>query len=159
MAMSTDWVLVCDAGKARFFEIRGGDPSWHVVEVLMHEASRTKSSDLVTGRPGQRSAEGVSTRHNALAPATSPKDVEKGHFMHTLAGRLDQALRSQRFDRWVLVAPPHVVGMLNSEVTREVESHRVATIGEDLNHLDAHALAARLGPPDRIPAAETTASR
>ena len=124
----------------------------------MHEGSRTKSSDLAAGRPGQRSAEGASTRHNALAPPTSPKDVEKGQFMHTLAGRLDQGLRSQRFDRWVLVAPPHVVGMLKNEFTPEVEKHLVATIGEDLNNLDVHALAARLGHPDRIPAGEKTTS-
>lgn len=45
--------------------------------------------------------------HNALSPASSPKEVEKGSFAHTLATTLDQAMRSARFGKWVLVAPPH----------------------------------------------------
>jgi protein required for attachment to host cells len=142
--MNTVWILVCDAAKGRFFEVRGHDPSWHIIEVLTHDESRSKSSDLASDRSGQRSSEGASVHHNALAPASSPKDVAKDHFIHTLAGRLDGAMRSRRFHGWLLVAPPHVVGMLKRELTSELEKHLRSVIGQDFNNLGMQALAARL---------------
>jgi protein required for attachment to host cells len=100
---------------------------------------------------GHSSSEGGSVHHNALAPASSPKDVEKGHFVHTLATMLDQAMRSRRFHRWVLVAPAHFLGMLKKELTVELQKHLLASIDKDLNHLDTRDLAERLRDVVRIP--------
>jgi protein required for attachment to host cells len=89
--------------------------------------------------------------HNAFAPASSPKEVEKGHFVHSLAMMLDQAMRSRRFDRLVLVAPPHVLGMLKKELTPELGKHLLGTVGKNLNHLTAEELADELRDVVRIP--------
>ncbi len=149
--MNTVWIVVCDAAKARFFEVRRGDPTWHIVEVAMHDASRSKASDLVSGRSGSRSSEGASVHHDALAPASSPKEVEKDHFAHALTKTLDQALRSTRFAKWVLVAPPHFLGLVKKTLTTELEKHLMATVDKDLNELDVHALAEKLGDVVRFP--------
>ena len=142
--MNNVWILVCDAAKARLFETRNGEPSWHVVELVMHEESRSKASELVSGPAGSRSSEGGSVHHNALAPGSSPKDVEKDRFAHSLATTLDRALRAARFRKWVLVAPPHFLGMMKKELTAQLEKHLMATVDKDLNDLDVHALAERL---------------
>jgi protein required for attachment to host cells len=149
--MNKVWILVCDAAKARFFEIREGDPAWHSVDLLLHQESRDKASELVGGASGSRSSLGGSVHHNALAPASSPKDVEKDRFAHTLATALDVALRSARFQKLVLVAPPHFLGLLRKELTSELEKHVMATVDKDLNDLDVHALSERLRDTVRIP--------
>lgn len=92
--------------------------------------------------------------HNALAPSSSPKDVEKGHFAHTLATMLDRAMRARRFDRWALVAPPHFLGMLKNELTPELQKHLMGTVDKDLTHVDAADLPERLRDVVRIPAEE-----
>jgi protein required for attachment to host cells len=145
------WVLVCDAAKARVFEIRHGDPTWHAVDLLLHEASRSKASELVSGPAGSRSSEGGSVHHDALAPASSPKDVEKEGFAHTLATMLDQSMRSARFSRWVLVAPPHFLGLMRSELTSELEKHLLTTVDKDYSDLDVHDLRERLHDAVRVP--------
>jgi protein required for attachment to host cells len=89
--------------------------------------------------------------HDALAPHSSPKDIEKAHFAHTLTKTLDQAMRATYFRCWVLVAPPHFLGLIRKELTGELEKHLVATVDKDLNDLDAHALAQRLGDAVRDP--------
>jgi protein required for attachment to host cells len=157
--MATVWVMVCDAARGRLFEIRGDDPLWHVVEVFSHPESRVRASELVSDHSGQSSSQGDSVHHNALAPASSPKEVEKGHFVHTLATMLDQALRSRRFHRWVLVAPPHLVGMLRKELTPELEKHLMATVDKDLTHVDARYLAEKLADTVRIPPSQQDALR
>jgi protein required for attachment to host cells len=149
--MNKVWILVCDAARARLFEIRDDDPSWHAVGVFDHAESRAKASDLAGDHSGQRSSEGRSVHHNALAPASSPKEVEKGHFGHSLATMLDQAMRSKRFHRWVLVAPPHFLGMLKNELTPELQKHLLATVDKDLTQLELPNLTERLKDTVRIP--------
>jgi protein required for attachment to host cells len=149
------WVLVCDAAKARVFEIRDGDPTWHAIELVLHEGSRSKASELVGGRSGTRSSEGRSVHHNALAPASSPKEVEKDGFAHTLAKTLDQAMRSARFRKWVLVAPPHFLGLMKEKLTSELEKHLLTTLDKDFNNLGVHELSERLREAIRIPAGDS----
>jgi protein required for attachment to host cells len=144
------WVLVCDAAKARVFDVRDGDPTWHTVELVLHERSRSKASELVGGPSGTRSSEGGSVHHNALAAASSPKEVEKEGFAHTLATTLDRGLRSARFRKWVLVAPPHFLGLMRKELTRELEKHLLTTVDKDYNDLDVHDLSERLREAVRI---------
>jgi protein required for attachment to host cells len=153
------WVLVCDAAKARVFEIRDGDPTWHAVELVLHEGSRSKASELVGSPSGRRSPQGRSVHHNALAPASSPKEVQKDGFAHTLATTLDQAMRSARFRRWVLVAPPHFLGLIKKELTSELEKHLLATVDKDFNDLAVHELSERLRDAVRVPLGDQESTR
>jgi protein required for attachment to host cells len=149
--MNVTWILVCDSAKARFFEIRESDPTWHKVSETSHDESRSKAKDLVTDQSGARSAEGGGVHHNALAPSSSPKDVEKAHFAHALGKTLDQAMRSARFGHWVLVAPSHFVGLVKKELTPELEKHLMTAVDKDFTHLTASELQDRLGDVVRIP--------
>jgi protein required for attachment to host cells len=157
--MNNVWVLVGDAAKARVFEIRDGDPTWHAVELVLHEESRSKASELVGGPSGTRSSEGRSVHHNALAPASSPKEVEKNGFAHTLAIMLDQAMRSARFRKWVLVAPPHFLGLMRKELTSELEKHLLTTVAKDFNDLAVHDLSERLRDAVRVPPSDQKSLR
>ena len=157
--MNTVWILVCDSSRARLFEAVDGEPAWRMIDVLGHAESRSKASELVSDHAGQRSSEGASTHHDALAPSSDPKEVEKGRFVHSLATRLDEAMRTRLFHRWVLVAPPHTLGMLKAEMTHELEKHLMATVDKDLTHFDAPLLAERLRETVRIPAHQREIAR
>ena len=149
--MKTVWILVCDGAKSRTFEKDGKERSWRLIEESVHAESRSRASQLVSDHSGRRSSEGASVHHNALVPASSPKEVEKGHFVHSLSTMLDQAMRSRRFDRLVLVAPPHILGMLRKKLTPELGKHLLATVGKNLNHLSGEELADELRDVVRIP--------
>jgi protein required for attachment to host cells len=149
--MNTVWVLVCDAARGRLFEIRGGDDAWHLLETFAHGESRSKASDLVSDHSGQSTSQGSSVHHNALAPASSPKEVERGHFAHELGTMLDQAMRSKRFHRLVLAAPPQFLGMLKKELTHELTGHLMATVDKDLSRFESHELVEHLRDAVRIP--------
>jgi protein required for attachment to host cells len=138
------WVVVCDGAKARLFEVRRRDPTFHLLELVLHAESRKKASELVSDHAGRCSPEGASVHHNALAPRTSPKALEKEHFAHSLVLELDRAGRSARFGKWILVAPPHFLGLVRKELTHELRKRLIATVDRDLNDIDALALADRL---------------
>jgi protein required for attachment to host cells len=152
--MNTVWVLVCDTTEGRLFQVRhlrGVPSAWQLVETFSHAASRSKASELVSDRMGQRSSEGRSSHQNSLAPATSPKEVDNAHFAHQLATSLEHARLSKGLRRWVLVAPPHFMGLVKNEFSPELEKDLMATFDEDLAHLDQQELAKRLRDDVRIP--------
>jgi protein required for attachment to host cells len=149
--MSAVWILVCDSAKARFFEVSAGNTPWRLLSEAFHEGSRSKAAALASDRSGSRSSQGRSAHHNALAPGSSPKEVERQHFACELAKTLDEAMRSSRFQRWVLVAPPHFVGLVEQELTPELRKALLVKVDKDLNHLDATELQKRLGESARIP--------
>jgi Protein required for attachment to host cells len=125
IAMNSVWVLVCDSGAGRLFETRDGDP-WTLVETLAHD-------------------------NGPLAAKGEPKEIDKVFFAQLIVKTLDQALRAQRFNRWVLVSPPHFIGMVKKELTRELEKHLMATVDKDFTSVEVHALAERLKDAVRIP--------
>ncbi len=131
--MNTVWILVCDAGRGRLFETRGDNPAWNLLEVFGPGESRSKAEQ---------------------AADHSSKDVDKRHFVHSMVTKLDQAMRSKRFDRWVLVAPPHALGMMKNDLTPELTKHLVTTVDKDLTHVDVAELIDRLGDTVRVPLAE-----
>lgn len=53
-------------------------------------------------------------------------------------------MRAARFGKWILVAPPHFLGLLRKELTGELEKHLLATVDKDFKDFDVHALAERL---------------
>lgn len=130
----TVWVLVCDAARAMFFQIRDGEHAWHLVNVSSHPESRSN------------------------APGVD-KDVEKGRFAHSLVQALDHAMRASHFRRWVLVAPPHFVGLIKKGLTAELEKHLIATIDKDMVHLPLHTLTENLREAVRIPVEQRDAFR
>jgi protein required for attachment to host cells len=152
--MNKVWILVCDSARGRLFETRDGAPSWELLETLSHEESRAKARALVSDQAGTRSAEGGSVHHNALAPGSEPKEVEKEHFAHSVVKLLDQAMRAGRFGKWVLVAPPHFVGMIKKELTNELKKHLMSSVDKDLTSFDVRTLAERLKDDVRIPVNE-----
>jgi protein required for attachment to host cells len=157
--MSTVWVLVCDSAKARFFEAHDGEASWSLVSETFHEESRSKAAALVGDRSGSRSSEGATVHHNALAPASSPKEVQKEHFAHELGQVLDQAMRSSRLHSWVLVAPPHFAGLIEKELTPALEKSLLAKVCKDLSHLDAKELKEKLRDSIRVPPEKQDSAR
>jgi protein required for attachment to host cells len=150
--MNVVWVLVCDSSRGRLFEIRDQSPTWIAIDAFDHVESRTKTSDLLSDRLGQRSSEGASVHHGALAPSSSPRDVEEGHFGLSLASMLDETLRAKRFAWWVLVAPPHFLGALKKMLTPAVTKQLLTAVGKDLTHLGVQDLGERLRDVVRVPA-------
>jgi protein required for attachment to host cells len=149
--MNNVWVLVCDAARGRLFAVGEGDASWQQIEAFTHDASRSKASELVSDHSGRSSSEGGSVHHNALAPASSPKEVEQGHFAHALASAMNQAAQAKRFKKWVLVAPPQFLGMLKKDLTADAASSLLATVDKDLSRLELRDIAEQLRDAVRIP--------
>lgn len=110
--MSTAWILVSNAARARIFETIGED--YGLVEIACH------ANPAVRGAPSMytqsRCHESVGAARHVIEPHTSYKDKDTQGFAHTLIVRLLNAHAHHRFDRLFLVAPPHFLGALHEQL-------------------------------------------
>ena len=123
----TVWVLVCDASRAMFFQIRDGEAAWHLINVASHPASTSAGPE-----------------HDG--------ELERHRFARWLVDTLDRALRAARFRRFVLVAPPHFGDLVKKALTPDLERLLMATVDKDLVHLSMQSMTENLRGAIRIPA-------
>jgi protein required for attachment to host cells len=149
--MNNVWILVCNAARARIFETDGAGAAWSMVEVFGNPAGREGDEELVRDRAGSKSPPGGSVHHNALASKTSPKEVAEDKFVRTVVDALAGRLASSPFEHLVLVAPPHVLGLLRDGLPAQLTKRLLATVVGDFEHLDAASLATKLHANVAIP--------
>ncbi len=144
------WILVADASRARLFSVSessnhdhlgdGQPPAWVLEQELEHPKSRAKVSELVSGQQGRSQQSGNHNLHPAMSERTDPKEVEAEVFARQLAEVLHQGNTHNRFERLVLIAPPHFLGLLRSTIDPQVAKRVVLSLDKDYTHLPLREL-------------------
>ena len=145
--MERTWIVVCDASRARFFMTRADREEWVKFEEFDHPASRMKSIDLVSDRPGRQLQSQGHVKKAGMAPRTDPHDVEEMRFAHYIAETLDSAHAQNAFERLVIVAPPAFLGQLRRAMSPKLQKSIYATLDKDYTHLDTDELHERIAVP------------
>jgi protein required for attachment to host cells len=134
---STSWVLIADSSRGLLYSVlKRGEP-WTLVKEYTHPASRVTEGGLTTDQPGRTHSSTANGARSAMESKTSPKEVEFEHFAHELAGALHDGHGQQAYDRIVLVAPPHFLGLLRKSINSTVSKLIGATLDKDYLHLSA----------------------
>jgi len=139
--VGTTWIVAADAERARIFAepLRAGA----LRELPDLEMSIT-AAEKGAGR-GQRatvhSRTGVA-RHGA--GDRSPQHEAERRFLQRIADRLAERARLGEFDRLVLMAPPHALGVLRQVLPHEVASRVELADPHERTEENAEALRLRL---------------
>ena len=140
--MGRTWVLVGDGSRARLFRV-GPRRDWELIRELEHPETRAKARDIVTDRQGR-----VKQSASPMGPAmqlTKPLHaIESERFAHSIAKVLESGLADNAYDRVVLVAPPHFLGLLRSTIAATVAKRVELTFDKDYTALKPDDLAERL---------------
>ncbi len=146
-AVTTTWVLVADGAKARLFEMAARDGQWVEIDCLVNPEGRTRGRDLTTERRPMVDESRTPLRH-ALEPHTPPREKSAERFVRALREVLEQGRAHGRYERLVLVAPSHFLGLLRSGLGDPLCEYVTAEIRRDLTALPAVEVRARL--PGRL---------
>ncbi|HJV90366.1 MAG TPA: host attachment protein [Holophagaceae bacterium] len=130
------WILVADTGRARLFLNQGTALEERVVAV--HPEGRRHTGALVSDAQGRRSHGPV------MGSDRDPKEAEARRFAKFLATRLKQGLDTHACDSFVLVAPPHFLGLLRNTLDPQVAKRVLTTLDHDFTTLDAEELFERI---------------
>jgi protein required for attachment to host cells len=135
------WILSANRGGARIFENQGGELT--LLEAITNEQGRLRDRDIdsdVQGRAFDRMTAG---RH-ALSSSESPHERVAKAFARGLADRLRRGRLERRFERLVIAAEPHLLGLLRGALDTVTARMVVASVAKDLEQVPADELAAHL---------------
>jgi protein required for attachment to host cells len=162
--MNRTWVVVADAGRARFLQVQdnrgaylgseafpSSQPAPHgeleETETLSNPAARLADADLETDRPGSTADRKGEAMH-AYEPSNSVRDVEARRFAREVAQRLEALRESGRLDRVYLMAAPDFLGKLRDEMSKGVREALVSEAARDLSRQSPQEIRAAL--PERL---------
>jgi protein required for attachment to host cells len=140
--MASTWIVVANASTATVYCNEGPNKGLTRVKVLEHAASREKGADLVSDRPGH--FQGRGNGHGAYNPAKMPKEVEAERFALEIARELDQGRTRNAYQRVILVASPHFLGLVNHQLDPHVRQMVSDSIEKDYTKLTEKELAGHL---------------
>lgn len=137
------WILVADGARAHIVAHQGPGKGLEAVLSLENANSRTATRDLGADRPGRVHESADSARHS-MAPRVDWHSYEKHLFAKSMAKRLDQAALEKKFDRLILVAPPHTLGELRAALHKQTREKVSAELNKDLTNMSVQDLSAPL---------------
>lgn len=143
--MSTTWVMVANASRARLFSQGKKFGDLLLVKEFAHPESRQKDAAFTTDRPGHYQASGsANSPHGAYQAATTPKEHEHDRFARELVDLLESGRKSSSYGTLIVVAAPHFHGLINKHMGTQVRSLVQMDIEKDYTSLTVTELTERL---------------
>ena len=135
------WILIASRTGARIIEKQGRELS--LVQELSHARGRLRDREVDSDRHGRSSSRTGAASHSFGQPE-SPHEHDAKSFARELAGSLRQGRMEGHYQRLVLIAEPHFLGLLRQALDDVTARLVAATVGKDLTHVDLRQLAPHL---------------
>ncbi len=133
--MQTQWVVVADSSRARFFEVQNNLESLVELEDLLSPAGRMDETELRHDAKGRFYGKGEREQAHTAEPAVSAKTHAAQLFSKAVMQRLEQACEKKRYDRLILVAPPQFLGQLHKQLSQRVMQRITQELPLDISGL------------------------
>ena len=133
--MSNAWIVVAHRAGARIFSRRGHAAALELLERIEHPAGLRQDREHDSDQPGRTHDRFGAARH-ALSSEESPRERSAADFARELAARLASGRNAQAFDQVVLVAEPHLLGLLRDALDEPTRRCVGGEIARDLVHVE-----------------------
>lgn len=116
--MSSSMIVVANSTSSRIFTMESAKSPLREVETLVNPAGRMHEKDMVSDLPGKNP--GVGGNKHAFHEKIEPKQHEMSSFAKRVAEYLDDARKSKKLGKLLLVAEPSFLGELRSKLSDEL---------------------------------------
>lgn len=137
------WVLVANRTGARILDKQGSALS--LVETVNFAEGRLRDREVESDEPGRSYDRATAARH-ALEQSEGPHERAAKTFANILADKLKRARLEGHFERLVLVAEPHFLGLLREALDTQTARAVIASVTKDLVHVADDEIVAHLPP-------------
>lgn len=145
--MPSAWVLSADAGRARIFSADSPKASLRPLQQLISPKARLREQDLTSDRPG-RSFDSFGAGRHATEPSTPASEQEAIRFAADIARQLKQGRDHGAFDRLILVAEPHFLGLIRKAIDPHTAKMITLEVAKDVSKASTEKIRKYL--PERI---------
>lgn len=142
-------VITTNTNLCRMYAYDKTKPHLKLLKEINHPENKLRNVDLGSDRPGHY--QGSVDARGAYSSRSEMKDVEIDNFSRELAKELNQGRNSHLYDKVILIAPPHMYGLLSQHLNKHVKDLIVNTVQKDIIHLPEHELLEFLKMNTRYP--------
>ena len=144
MRKSSIWYLVADGSQARFVrETPSNRESGERREDLVFEAVHKKLQQIMADRPG-RSYSSHDARRSAMEYHSDPVVEQQQRFAEFLIGEFETHHAAGSVDKLIIVAEPHMLGLLRKALPESLKSVVIGEFALDLTNLPESKLYAAI---------------
>jgi protein required for attachment to host cells len=130
------WILLADGKHARILCHETIGKALEIRASFNHEALPTRQ--LGSDRPG-RVFESTGAMHHSM-DNTDWHQEEEENFIHHVAVTINDHALQQHFDRLILIAPPHTLGVLRKQLNAHSTAKIIGEVPRNLLHADSRSL-------------------
>ncbi|STY28540.1 Protein required for attachment to host cells [Legionella wadsworthii] len=132
------WIVTTDSNTCRIYKSTTKPYQLTFVKELLHPESKLKDTELTSSAPGRFNS--ASNVRGAYTQQTDPKEIEIDHFAREIAEELNSGRNHHDYDQLIIVAPPHMNGLLLQHMDKNVNHLITQNIKNDVMHLTEQKL-------------------
>ncbi len=127
------WVLVTNSNTCRFYDYCKKSHQLKLLKEIKHPENLLRDSELTSDKPGRYRANDEG--YGAFSQQSDPKEVKVDDFAREIAKALDQDRNTNAFAELIVIAPPHMKGLLFLHLNKHVKEMVAYTIEKDILYL------------------------
>lgn len=147
--MTTNWVVVADHTRARFFQIDSSSAPLEEIDNLVHSEGRLHDRDITSDLPGKVKNPGGLGGGHAFEQQTDPKKHEAEVFAAEIVHYLEHAHNANRFERLIVIAEPSILGLIRQHMPHPLNPLISLELDKNLTGLSAAEIRTHL--PEYLP--------
>jgi protein required for attachment to host cells len=114
------WIVTANSSQCSIYRCAHRGSSLTLLKEFTHPEMRLKKSEYLTSDKTGHYKTDISAR-GAYEPHTDPKEVEMTHFCHEIANELDRGRNDHEYKELIIIAPPHMNGLLFQTLNKHVK--------------------------------------
>lgn len=127
------WIVIADGTKAHIFVNEGPNKGVQFVPGTDFRQEIALNRDIYSDRPG-RTHESASPGRSAMEQPDAPS-LEKSRFAQRIVAFLKEKQQAKEFDRWVLAAPPEILGDFRQHLNHGLKAALIGELPKDLTKI------------------------
>src|SRR3990167_2323534 len=132
--MDMIWVINLNSNSCRIYQYQKSPAQVTLVKEINHPELKLKTGDtLTTDRPGHYHTS--ESARGAYSPHRDAKEIEIDNFAREVAKELDQKRHAHAYEQLIIIAAPHMHGLLFRHLHKQVKELVINNVEKDLLHL------------------------
>ncbi|KTD59569.1 hypothetical protein Lsan_2160 [Legionella santicrucis] len=127
------WIITADTTSCRIYASKAKPHDLTLVKEMVHPQGKLKDIDLTSSKAGR-------TEQGTYTQQSDPKEIEIDSFARTIADELDDGRNIHAYEKLIVVAPPHMNGLLFHHTNKHVNNLVSHNIKSDVMHFSKQEL-------------------
>lgn len=127
------WVVTTDSNTCRIYQYRRKPAQLDLLKELQHPENKLRDIDLTSDKPGHYKSS--NNAHGAYSQQSDPKEIQIENFSREIAKELDHGRTIHAYDNLIIIALPHMKGLLFQHINKHIKDLVAHSIEKDLINL------------------------